>query len=137
MKNMLIAALLLMFSSIATAEIVVIGSLDNELNSLTKRQVIAIFMGRTRSFSNGVRALPLDEESLRNEFYETLTHRSIKQIDAYWARLTFSGQTSSPPMRQSQQHIIDEVKISKGKIAYIRKEDLADDSQVKILFSVK
>lgn len=135
MKKIISSALLLVSSLTIADDIVVIGNIDNELNELTKRQVIAIFMGRTRSFSNGVRARPLDEESLRNAFYEQLTHRSIKQIDAYWARLTFSGQTSPPPVREGQQDIIDEVKKSKGKIAYISQAEL-DETQVKVLYRI-
>ncbi|MCK5829786.1 MAG: hypothetical protein KAH20_05745 [Methylococcales bacterium] len=137
MKKIISLALLLVCSFQVTAEdIVVIGNIDNTLNILTKRQVIAIFMGRTRKFSNGIRALPLDEASLRNEFYERLTHRSISQIDAYWARLTFSGSAPLPPVRQDQQSIITEVKKAKGKIAYIKKNQL-DESQVKLLFSIE
>lgn len=137
MKKILLLTLLFTQPLLVTAhEIIVIGNIGNTLESLTKRQVIAIFMGRTRSFSNGVRARPLDEASLRNEFYERLTDRSIKQIDAYWARLTFSGQTSSPPVRKSQQRIIDEVEKSKGKIAYISKVELTN-RRVKVLFSVE
>lgn len=135
MKKRLLLALLLMMAPIVTAEIVVIGNLENELVSLTKKQVQAIFMGRTRSFSNGIRALPIDEVHLRSEFYENLTQRPIQQIDAYWARITFSGQSSPPPVKKDQQSIIDEVKKSKGKIAYINK-DLLDETQVKVLFSV-
>lgn len=138
MKKIILLPLLFLFSCIVTAtadEIVVIGNIGNELNSLTKREVIAIFMGRTRLFPNGVRARPLDESELRDEFYEGLTSRSIKQIDAYWARLTFSGNSSPPPIKHGQQDIISEVKKSKGKIAYIKASQL-DETGVKVLYRI-
>ena len=136
MKKIISLTLFLTFTSLANAEIVVIGNLDSKLSSLTKKQVQAIFMGRTRSFSNGIRALPLDEANLRVEFYEKLTHRSIGQIDAYWARMTFSGQSPPPPVKYNQQSIIIDVINSKGKIAYINREYL-DETQVKLLFTVE
>ena len=136
MKKNILFTLLLMMSPLVVADIIVIGNLENKLNLLTKKQVQAIFMGRTRSFSNGIRALPLDEVGLRTEFYEKLTHRSIRQIDAYWARMTFGGKSSPPPMEQGQQNIIDEVRKTKGKIAYISREQL-DETRVKVLFTVK
>lgn len=135
MKNYIFIALLFCFSTVSTAEIVVIGNMDNEVSSLTKKQVIAIFMGRSRSLPNGVRALPLDEENLRNEFYEKLTNRSIAQIDAYWARILFSGQASTPALKKDPQTVVDEVKKAKGKIAYIDKKYF-NEEQMKMLFAV-
>ena len=135
MKKMIILTLLLILISTSKAEIVVIGNLNNTLNSLTKKQVQAIFMGRTRSISGGKRILPVDSTGLRTAFYEKLTNRSIKQIDAYWARLTFSGQSSPPPVLSNQQNIIDVVQKKEGKIAYISREQL-DETKVKLLYVV-
>ncbi len=82
MKILLLFLLLSNSALLASAEIVVIGNLDNELTSLTKKQVQEIFLGRTRTYSNGIRALPFDVPDLRIEFYEKLTNRPIEQINA-------------------------------------------------------
>lgn len=135
MKKIILRTLLLVFLSTSRADIVVIGNLSNKVNSLTKKQVQAIFMGRTRSISGGKRILPVDSVGLRTVFYEKLTNRSIKQIDAYWARLTFSGQSSPPSVLSNQQNIIDAVQQKEGKIAYISREQL-DETKVKLLYVV-
>jgi len=137
MKKFILLLLLSIFISTPVfAEILVIGNLGNEVSSLTKKQVQEIFMGRTRTFSNGVRALPLDVTDLRVEFYEKLTNRPIEQINAYWARLTFSGRSSPPSLKPNQQAVIDAVKNGKGVVAYIEREKV-DETQVKLLFVVK
>ncbi len=136
MKKTILFLFLLAFAPTIYSEIMVIGNLNNNLNGLTKKQVQAIFMGRTRKLTNGVRAIPLDVSNLRNEFYAKLTHRPIEQINAYWARLTFGGQSSPPALIPDQQSVIDAVKKGTGVIAYIDSEQI-DEKQVKLLFVLK
>jgi ABC-type phosphate transport system substrate-binding protein len=136
MKKSILFLFLLAFAPTIFSEIMVIGNLNINLNELTKKQVQAIFMGRTRKLTNGVRAIPLDDSNLRNEFYEKLTHRPIEQINAYWARLTFGGQSSPPAVKPNQQSVIDAVKKGTGVIAYIDSKEI-DVTQVKLLFILK
>ncbi|MEE9424738.1 MAG: hypothetical protein V3V18_07135 [Methylococcales bacterium] len=136
MKILLLFLLLSNSALLASAEIVVIGNLDNELTSLTKKQVQEIFLGRTRNYSNGVRALPFNVPDLRIEFYEKLTNRPIEQINAYWARLIFSGQASPPSDRPDQKSVINTVKNAKGVIAYIERKQL-DETQIKLLYVIE
>ena len=119
------------------AELVIIGNLENNIAApMTKKQVQELFMGRARFFSNGLRAVPLDVSDLRSSFYQRLTNRPIEQINAYWARLTFSGHSVPPAVLENQQAIINAVKQSKGGIAYIEGDNI-DDSQVKLLLEIK
>ncbi|MEE9337883.1 MAG: hypothetical protein V3U87_07360 [Methylococcaceae bacterium] len=136
MKRTILFLFLLAFSPYVFSEIMVIGNLNNNLKELTKKQVQAIFMGRTRILTNGVRAIPLDVSNLRDEFYEKLTNRPIEQINAYWARLTFGGQSSPPVLKPDQQSVIDSVKNGKGVITYIN-SDRIDETKVKLLFVLK
>ena len=80
----ILITLILFFSPISLwAEIVVIGNVNNNLDEMTQKQVVDVFMGRTRLLPNGSFALPIDEPTLRSSFYKTLTTRPIEQIDAY------------------------------------------------------
>ncbi len=136
MKKTILFLLLLVFAPHVFSEIMVIGNLNSNLSGLTKKQVQAIFMGRTHMLTRGVRAIPLDLSNLRDEFYKKLTHRPIEQINAYWARLTFGGQSSPPTLKPNQQSVIDTVKEGTGVIAYIDSEQI-DETQVKLLFVLK
>jgi hypothetical protein len=62
-------------------------------------------MGRKRAFANGLKAKAFDFSELREPFYSLLTHRSIQQIDAYWARIIFSGQ-GMPPVKLSSAQLV-------------------------------
>ena len=127
---------LLSFSCCLQADIAVITNLDNKLTSMSKKEVKDVFMGRTQSLPNGSFALPLDQHRLRSSFYNSLTERPIEQINAYWARIMFSGQ-ASPPMRlPNSQAIIKAVTENKGAIGYIEKGSV-DESLVQILLILK
>jgi len=133
LKNIIILLLISVFSSQLHAEIIVIGNLENNIPTMTKKKVQEFFMGRTRFFSNGVRAVPIDASDLRKGFYQKLTHRPIEQINAYWARLTFSGHSTPPSKMPDQQAVIIAVKKGKGAISYINRDKM-NESQVKPLY---
>lgn len=115
----LLIILLSLFSSTLQADIAVIGNINNELKSMTQKQVKEVFMGRSRSLPNGSFALPLDHHELRSDFYQSLTNRPIEQINAYWARIMFSGQASPPIKLPDSRAIIKVVTDNKGAIGYI------------------
>ena len=127
---------ILFFSCHSSADIFVIGNLENGLTSMTKKEVRDIFMGRTRSFPNGSFALPIDQQGLRSHFYYALTDRPIEQINAYWARIMFSGQASPPIRLPDSQSIINVVIENKGAISYID-QNKVDENSVKILLILK
>lgn len=133
MKKILITFFLFFFASAAStqAEIVVIGNLKNNQQLLSSTQVEAIFMGRTRSFPNGRIALPLDQSTLRPEFYLKLTSKSIEQINAYWIRTLSTWLTSPPLILPNDNAVLSIVNENKDAIGYIDKKNL--DNSVRVL----
>lgn len=81
-------------------DMVVIVNAGSHVHSLTRDQVIDIFMGRFRQLPTGATALPIDvaDPAERQTFYQQLVHKSLAEIGSYWARLVFSGQ-ATPPFR--------------------------------------
>lgn len=136
MKKFIITLLLLISSTYTVAEIVIIGNLENDQQTLTALQVQDIFMGRTRAFPNGEFVSPYDQLELRTSFYQSLTNRPIEQINAYWARLMFSGQTSPPKKTADDENVIKKVQENKGAIGYINKESF-NEKNVRILLTLK
>ncbi len=132
MKKILITFFLFFFAISTQAEIVVIGNLKNNLLSLNSIQVEDIFMGRTRSLPNGRFALPVDQSTLRSEFYQKLTARPIEQINAYWARIMFTGQTSPPMILPDDNAVLSMVNENKDAIGYIDRKNI-NNNNVRIL----
>jgi ABC-type phosphate transport system substrate-binding protein len=115
------------------ADIVVIGNKDIQIKALTKKQVIDIYMGRKLTFPNGKTALPIDQgkdSTTRKLFYHNLVDKTLSEINAYWARLLFSGRTAPPRSVENGSSVINIIKNNKSVIGYIHLEDLTDDVRV-------
>ncbi len=84
------------------SSIQVIVNVNSELTELNRKQVMSLFLGR-----------------------EWLTGKSISDIDAYWARLRYSGRTSPPRVISDLDTILYIVSKNQNAIAYIRQQDPA------------
>jgi hypothetical protein len=118
----------------ARAEVVVVVDAAAGIDHLTQDQVINIYLGRHRKLPTGITALPIDlppTDKLRAEFYRKLVDKDLSEINAYWARLYFSGKTT-PPMQVNTtaellQHVIGKV----GGIGYLDKSQV--DPRLRIV----
>lgn len=134
----LIYLLLLIPYGLVQADIAIIGNLDNGLETMTLKEVKDVYMGRSQALPNGDFALPLDQHELRPIFYDSLTGRKIELINAYWARIIFSGQASPPLKVADSTAVINVVSNNKGAIGYIDMDvDNVDEDKVRILLILK
>ncbi|NOQ64456.1 MAG: hypothetical protein GQ582_08090 [Methyloprofundus sp.] len=131
MKNFILSCFFILFSSSASAEIAIIAHLQNN-QQLNQLQIQDIFMGRTRAFPSGEFATPFDQNELRTIFYQKLTTRPVAQINAYWARLMFSGQISPPTKLADDQSMIKMIQKNTGAIGYIDSKNI-DETIFRIL----
>lgn len=135
----LLLAVNLMLAPLAVkADLAVVVNPENSIDSLEERDVVDLYMGRFMAFPNGVSALPLDQpinSEIRAEFYQLLTEKSVAQINAYWAKLIFSGRATPPRMARSGDDIIEMVLNNKNAIAYIPHEEVTDE--VKVVYVLK
>jgi len=110
----------------------------NPQRSLTQKEAVDLFMGRNRAFGNGdfaqVYDLPRDSPQ-RAEFYQHLTGMGPAQVNSYWARLMFSGQTMPPQPVADEAAMIDTVKRNPNAIGWLSKEPV--DKQLRTLLVIK
>lgn len=124
----LAAGLLLSFA--AQADIAVIVNRDSGTTSLSQREVVNIFMGRYRKLPSGQTALPVDQEAAKARFYRALVDKDLAEINAYWARLLFSGQTSPPQHVGSPAEALAIVRDNRGAIGYVDSGNVPEDVRV-------
>lgn len=120
------------------AEIVVIVNKQNPTTSLSHRELVDLFMGRTLYFADGSLALRLDqapESRIREQFYRGLVDKSVAEVNAYWARLLFTGRASPPSPVGDSTTILKTVRANSNAIGYIDRRDL--DDTVKVVGSVE
>jgi len=91
--------LLLALAWPAHADFYIVVHAANPQHSLTQKEAVDLFMGRSRAFANGDFALIFDlprDNPRRAAFYEALTGLGAAQVNSYWSRLMFSGQSVPP-----------------------------------------
>lgn len=132
---LLLIAILVMTTAPVGAEVVVAVRSDSEIGSLSRNEVINIFLGRWRQLPSGQQARPLDQpvQSFeRQAFYQTLINKSVAEINAYWARLLFTGRVSPPATMDSPEKTVEELLRNPNAIAYLERSRL--DRRLRVVF---
>jgi ABC-type phosphate transport system substrate-binding protein len=122
----------------ADTEIVIIAHANNEMGELTRKQIADIYMGRITSLPNGNIPLPLDyqgDSDARSRFYQSITGKNIAQINAYWARLSFTGQANPPRRLADKAAILKVVEKNQDALGYV--ESLPSEVDVKAVMTIK
>ncbi|EXJ16220.1 type 2 periplasmic-binding domain-containing protein [Imhoffiella purpurea] len=102
--------------------LVVVVNASTGIETLTRDQVINIFLGRFRQLPNGEIAIPIDQPAelpIREQFYRRLVNKNPAEIRAYWARLMFSGKTTPPHQADSEQEVLETLMREPGSISYL------------------
>jgi ABC-type phosphate transport system substrate-binding protein len=134
---LLATCLCLLGISPAQAEIVVVVDAKAGVDALSQDDVINIFLGRHRKLPIGIAAKPIDQPvttGLRAEFYRKLVDKSLPEINAYWARLHFSGKSAPPLQANSSNEALQHVIGNPGGIAYIDRSQV--DARVRIVLAL-
>ena len=134
----LLALAVAALAPLAHADFYLIVQAANPQPALTQRDAVGMFMGRNRAFHSGevaqVYDLPRDSTQ-RAEFYQRLTGMGPAQINSYWARLMFSGQTMPPYAVQDEAAMVAVVKSNANAIGWVRKEP--NDKALRVLLVLK
>ena len=129
MKHALALSLLLASTS-ALADLVVIAHPSSPLSSLPQSQLSRLFLGQSASFPDGSRAVPLDVEGdNRSRFYRDVLKRQPDQIEKYWARMIFTGK-AQPPREVRVQEVRNVVAETRGAVSYLDKSQVDDSMKV-------
>lgn len=133
-----VLALLALTPGAWAADLVVVVNPKSGVERLDRDDVINIFLGRYRQLPSGTTAEPLDLPAAAPEkaaFYERLVGKNLAEINAYWARLVFSGRTAPPQQVHSVEQLLDAVASRPGAIGYV--ERARTDARVRIVFELK
>lgn len=128
----------LLMAAPARADMVVIVSADSGVRPLSRQEVVNIFMGRQRRLPNGELAVPLDIDGVspeRRYFYGHLLGKTLAEVNAYWARLVFTGKTTAPEEVASQSEVLVRVADDPDAIGYVERQNMND--RVKAVYEIK
>ena len=121
----------------ACADVVVVVHVSSDIRQLSHESVVNIFLGRYRALAAGNAALPIDQPegaALRTEFYRRLVNKNLNEINAYWARLVFSGQTAPPLQVTKAADILQLLANHRNAIAYLDRSQV--DKQLRVVLEL-
>jgi ABC-type phosphate transport system substrate-binding protein len=120
----------------AGAEVVAVVSARNPVATMSKNEIVDIFLGKTSRFPDGSAALPIDQAErspVRDEFYLRFAGKSAAQLKAHWSKIIFTGRGQPP------REVADGVEVKRylaqnpRAIGYIDEKQV--DASVKVLLT--
>lgn len=136
LRHLLFCALVLLVPT-AHADLVLIAHPNSGIERLTQEEVINIYLGRYRLLVSGIVAEPVDfplDSDYRARFYRRLVNKNPAEINAYWARLVFSGKTRPPLVIDTADGVLRFVASKPGALAYLERAQV--DGRVKVVFEL-
>lgn len=124
-------------ASPAHADVYVIANASSGLSSLSRQQVADIYLGRTRSLGDHPATLydQPDDQPAREQFFRLLVNMPLPQVNAYWARLSFTGRQSPPHILPDETAILQAVRRTPGAIGYVTAPP--NDPSIRVLLRLQ
>lgn len=135
---MLILALALAPGAPARADLVMVVNARSGVSRLSQDEAVDIFMGRYRQLPSGQPALPVDLPAAdpdRGRFYRLLLNKDLAEVNAYWARLVFSGKARPPRQADSSEAALDWLVRQPGAIGYLDRKRL--DHRLRVVLELE
>jgi ABC-type phosphate transport system substrate-binding protein len=118
----------------AAADAVAVVSAKSPVTTLSKPQIVDIFLGKARQFPDGRPAVAVDQvegSPTRDEFYREFSGRSPAQIKAYWSKIIFTGRGQPPPEVVNGRQVKKYIAEHPNAIGYI--DDGLVDGSVRVV----
>jgi ABC-type phosphate transport system substrate-binding protein len=116
------------------ADVVVVVSVKSSVTTLSKSQIVDIFLGKTSRFPDGSLAVPINQQegiAARDQFYTDFASKSAAQLKAHWSKVIFTGR-GQPPLEASSVIELKKLIVNNpNSISYIDRD--AVDASVKIV----
>ena len=119
------------------AEVAVVVHPGNSTAKLTKSEVKRIFLGKSRKFPNGEKAIPIDQGAgtkSRANFYSSVVKKTESQLKSYWSRIIFTGKGQPPRQEGDDGSVKKLVSSNPNLIGYMDAGSV--DGSVKVLLKV-
>jgi ABC-type phosphate transport system substrate-binding protein len=118
------------------ADVVAVVGANSPISSLSRAEVMDIFLGRRTRFPDGSAAVPIDQSegsAVRDEFYTTFAAMSAAQIKAFWSKIIFTGRGQPPKAVANGDEAKKLVAANLNAITYIERDKV--DSSVRVVLA--
>jgi len=131
------ASLIMLTSSVAYADLAIIGHPDIDAGALDTQNIRKLFLGERKSFPSGNYATPFNHSigsPDRKEFFSLVLNMPEVSHKRHWRRKIASGTGNSPIELNSRSEVLKSIATTPGSIGYIDASKV--DSSVKVLLTI-
>ena len=116
----------------ALADFVVIVHPDNKAD-ITEANIKNIFLGKTKKFSDGKKAVPVEitDGDIKVQFTKQVLKKNKSTLKAYWSRMVFSGKAVPPKGYDSEMAMKEFIAKNKNAIGFLNGVNI--DESVKVV----
>lgn len=121
----------------AYAALAIIVHPSNNMAGITAEETADIYLGKVGVFSNGKRAVPVDQSAnspARKKFYSAVIKKDDSTLKAYWSKLLFAGKGQPPDEIGDDAAVKNWVATNPDAIGYVDGKFV--DSSVKVLLII-
>lgn len=118
-----------------TAAPQVIVNASNSVSSLPRERIADLFLKKVSNWADDTPVLSVDQSlssPLRGRFSQEILSRPISAVQKYWEERIFSGRGKPPPVKLSDDEVIEFVAANPGAIGYVS-EGVRLPAGVKVL----
>lgn len=129
--------LLLLVAGTAQAELAIIAHPTLKLVGISQDELRDIYLGRTRTLSNGTAVDPVDQEAsseARKKFVGEILQMSEQALKSHWAKRTFAGKGKAPETVGDDEAVKSWVAANPNGLGYVQGKYV--DKSVKVLLII-
>jgi ABC-type phosphate transport system substrate-binding protein len=136
LRTSLLAALLGALVAPATAAEEVYRIVVNPANpaiAVERAELARLFMRKVSAWPDGTPAAAVDQPRtapVRSAFSRDVHNKDVDSVVAYWATLVYAGRELPPPVRKTDQEVLEFVRKTPGAIGYVSAEVEVDGVKV-------
>ncbi|QXC58963.1 hypothetical protein KSS82_07545 [Vibrio mimicus] len=102
--------------------------------TVDKQELSSLYLGRNRVIGDTYINQVLDRSGeVRQRFFLQITNMQESQVNAYWAKLKFSGRLRAPESILSEQELAEKLEANPFSIGYT---DQAPEDRLKVLLVI-
>ena len=121
--------IILIFTSLLQAQIVIVTNKDSDINHLSKESLKYLYLAKVNNINHiKIKTLLSKNKDLHKRFINTIIEKNIHQYNSYWARLVFTGRKAIP-RRLNKDEITKALK-NINTIIYIDKKDMTPNWKI-------
>ncbi|ENM5751709.1 hypothetical protein V4V45_000402 [Vibrio mimicus] len=103
--------------------------------AIDRQELSALYLGRNRVVGNTYINQVLDRTGeIRQRFFLLVTNMQESQVNAYWAKLKFSGRLRAPESIQDEQELVTKLEANPFSIGYTDQPPVEDLKVLLVIY---